>query len=297
MPSSRITSATAEMSASVLRALRRVSTDISVRSGTMPEKILTCLTCPAITAADTPARFQNLDALAELPERDPVEVRAGVARRRLELGERLFLDGDDGDVVAEARWRPAARETETGRCRRSDRSCSYRGPDSRPKRQSDQNGPPLAGLEVPRASCVPSTALTPVAPVSWRGRLYRSSVAFLSRAAWSPWPSSAAPATTALTPRRSRPPCPMTETFTGTVTLNGAINHCFSVSTAGTITPRLPRSTPSAHSSAFSSGTWNGVACSAVSSNDAGTLQSVAERHRPSRRRAFASGCTTRTAP
>ena len=41
MPSSRMTSATAEMSASVLRALSRVSTDSRVRSGMMPEKILT----------------------------------------------------------------------------------------------------------------------------------------------------------------------------------------------------------------------------------------------------------------
>ena len=50
MPWSRMTSATAEISASVLRAFSRVSTDSSVRSGTMPEKILTCLTWPAITA-------------------------------------------------------------------------------------------------------------------------------------------------------------------------------------------------------------------------------------------------------
>ena len=111
MPSSRITSATAEISASVLRALRRVSTDSSVRSGMMPEKILTCLTCPAITARDTPAAFQDLDALAELPERHPVEVRAGVARRRFEVRERLFLDRDDGDVVAQA---AGARSTRNG---------------------------------------------------------------------------------------------------------------------------------------------------------------------------------------
>src|SRR5262249_30289722 len=33
----------------------RVITDSSVKSGTTPEKILTCLTCPAMTACETPA--------------------------------------------------------------------------------------------------------------------------------------------------------------------------------------------------------------------------------------------------
>ena len=72
-----MTSATAEISASVLRALSRVKTDSSVRSGRIPEKILTCLTCPAMTASRRrPARLQNLDALAKLAERHPVEVGA-----------------------------------------------------------------------------------------------------------------------------------------------------------------------------------------------------------------------------
>jgi hypothetical protein len=60
IPSSRITSATAEISASVFRALSRASTDISVRSGMMPEKIFTCFTWPAITARDTPAALRIL---------------------------------------------------------------------------------------------------------------------------------------------------------------------------------------------------------------------------------------------
>ena len=41
MPWSFMTSATAEISASVFRALRRLSTDSRVRSGMMAEKILT----------------------------------------------------------------------------------------------------------------------------------------------------------------------------------------------------------------------------------------------------------------
>ena len=76
MPSPRMTSATAEISASVFRALSLVRTDSSVRSGTMPEKILTCLTCPAMTACDDAGRLENLDTLAEMAERDPVELGA-----------------------------------------------------------------------------------------------------------------------------------------------------------------------------------------------------------------------------
>ena len=56
-------------------------------------------------------RLEDLDALAQLAERDPVEVGAGVARRAFELGKRLLLDGDDGDVVAEA---AGARSTRKG---------------------------------------------------------------------------------------------------------------------------------------------------------------------------------------
>ena len=50
IPSPRSTSATAEMSASVFLARSLVRTDSRVRSGMMPEKILACLTCPAMTA-------------------------------------------------------------------------------------------------------------------------------------------------------------------------------------------------------------------------------------------------------
>ena len=83
MPSSRITSATAEISASVLRALSRVSTDSSVRSGTMPEKILTCLTWPAITAWDTPAALRILMHLPSCPSDTQWNSAPRVARRRL----------------------------------------------------------------------------------------------------------------------------------------------------------------------------------------------------------------------
>ena len=45
--------------------------------------------------------LQDLDALAEVAERDPVEVGPRLPGGPFELGKGLFLDGDDGDVVAE----------------------------------------------------------------------------------------------------------------------------------------------------------------------------------------------------
>src|SRR5712692_6688272 len=60
MPCSRSTSAMPEMSASVLRALRRNSTPMSVRSGTMSANSFACFTCPAITASVTPASFSRV---------------------------------------------------------------------------------------------------------------------------------------------------------------------------------------------------------------------------------------------
>ena len=50
---------------------------------------------------DAPASFQNLDAGAEVAERHPMQVGADPAGVGLELGERFFLDGNDGDVVTE----------------------------------------------------------------------------------------------------------------------------------------------------------------------------------------------------
>ena len=67
MPASRMTSATAEISASVFRAFSRVRTDSSVKSGMMPEKIFTCLTWPAITACEMPAAFRILMHLPSWP--------------------------------------------------------------------------------------------------------------------------------------------------------------------------------------------------------------------------------------
>jgi hypothetical protein len=46
-------------------------------------------------------RLQDLDAAPQLPQRNPVEIGVGVARRLLEIRECFLFDGDHGDVVAE----------------------------------------------------------------------------------------------------------------------------------------------------------------------------------------------------
>ena len=66
-------------------------------------------------------------------------------------------------------------------------------------------------------------------------------------------------------------PVIITETFTGTVTRNGAAAHPFPVnfSSGGTVTAVLRTVTPdSALIIGFALGTWNGNACQAIIAND-----------------------------
>src|SRR5436190_17477528 len=66
---------------------------------------------------------------------------------------------------------------------------------------------------------------------------------------------------------------PVTEAFTGTLTLTGAVTHPFSVSRSGSIRVTITSLAPdSAVTIGFSLGTWNGAACQTVISNDSGTL-------------------------
>ena len=44
--------------------------------------------------------LQQADALAEMPDRNPVDVGAGALRGVVQLGKRFFFRRDDGDVVA-----------------------------------------------------------------------------------------------------------------------------------------------------------------------------------------------------
>jgi hypothetical protein len=70
-------------------------------------------------------------------------------------------------------------------------------------------------------------------------------------------------------------PVLVTETFTGTINLNGAQSHGFNVSRAGTVTATISAIDPSGSFIGFQLGTWSGVVCTAVLTNDAGTLSSV----------------------
>lgn len=65
---------------------------------------------------------------------------------------------------------------------------------------------------------------------------------------------------------------PVTDTFTGTLTTNGAVTHPFDATSAGTITATLTSVAPdSAQKVGLSLGTWNGTVCHAILTNDQAT--------------------------
>jgi hypothetical protein len=67
----------------------------------------------------------------------------------------------------------------------------------------------------------------------------------------------------------------VTDTFTGTVRLNGSVTHSFSTTSAGAVTATITTVDPSGSVLGFQLGTWNTVTCSAVLSNDLATVNSV----------------------
>jgi hypothetical protein len=69
---------------------------------------------------------------------------------------------------------------------------------------------------------------------------------------------------------------PITETFTGTINLNGAITHPFSATAAGAVTATITSLDPATGSIlGFQLGTWDTVRCTAVLSNDLATTGSA----------------------
>ena len=106
-------------------------------------------------------------------------------------------------------------------------------------------------------------------------KMYRSTLVFLSRVAL----LALALVGTACDNGPGNPTIPtpvlVTETFTGTVTLNGAINHSFGVSGPGPTTAEITAIDPAGSFIGFQMGTWSGVVCTAILSNEAGTLASV----------------------
>ena len=105
-------------------------------------------------------------------------------------------------------------------------------------------------------------------------KMRRSSVLFLSRAALLALALVGSACDNGETPTLPTPII-VTETFTGTVQLNGAISHGFAVSGPGPTSAEITAIDPSGSFLGFQLGTWSGVVCTAVLSNDAGTLSSV----------------------
>ena len=71
----------------------------------------------------------------------------------------------------------------------------------------------------------------------------------------------------------SDPGNPVTETFTGTLTLNGADTRPFSVARSGSVSASISSLAPvNTITIGLSLGTWNGTACSTVIANDSATV-------------------------
>ena len=72
------------------------------------------------------------------------------------------------------------------------------------------------------------------------------------------------------------PPATVTETFSGSITINGGQSFNFSSLAAGTVTATLTGLTPDETAVlGLSLGTWNGVACQVVIANDNATKGTV----------------------
>jgi hypothetical protein len=60
----------------------------------------------------------------------------------------------------------------------------------------------------------------------------------------------------------------VTETFTGTLTINGAITHSFVTGSFGTVTSTLTVVTPDTTVLGMALGTWNGISCQLIIAAD-----------------------------
>lgn len=69
-------------------------------------------------------------------------------------------------------------------------------------------------------------------------------------------------------PTDPTPITPTTDTFSGTLTRNGASVHEFNVNAAGTITATLTTLSDAELTVGVALGTWNGTACQVVIAND-----------------------------
>ena len=78
------------------------------------------------------------------------------------------------------------------------------------------------------------------------------------------------------TPPAPQPdPVAVSETLSGSITVNGAMTHQFTVGRAGTVSAQIVALAPDdTVTLGLSLGTWNGFACQTVISNDAAKLTS-----------------------
>ena len=68
----------------------------------------------------------------------------------------------------------------------------------------------------------------------------------------------------------------ISESFTGTITVNGAFSHSFTVDRAGQVTAQVTALAPDdTVTIGVALGTWNGIACQLIITNDAAKLSSV----------------------
>jgi hypothetical protein len=71
------------------------------------------------------------------------------------------------------------------------------------------------------------------------------------------------------------PSSPVTDTYSGTLTKNGAFTHAFSILSLGSITASIVSLSPnSAQIVGLQLGVWNGTSCTAASSTDTATTGS-----------------------
>jgi|SRR5690349_6213564 hypothetical protein len=71
-------------------------------------------------------------------------------------------------------------------------------------------------------------------------------------------------------------PTPVTETFSGTVNVNGAFTHPFTVARAGQVTAQLTAMAPDdTVTLGLALGTWNGLSCQIVITSDMAQLSTT----------------------
>ena len=72
------------------------------------------------------------------------------------------------------------------------------------------------------------------------------------------------------------PPNPITDTFTGTVNLNGSVVHPFIATAAGSVTATITAVDPSTSPSfGFGMGTWDGSVCTVIMLNNLATTSAA----------------------